>query len=142
MLKNKTFDIILFLFVFSLLFGFVPGLFAARQDAGILREKVEYSAAALKDPFESPIVENVVDLKKNAAEVKLPVLKVQGLIWGGNFPQAIINNKVVRVDDEVDGAKIVSIEKDGLWVSFNDKQYNLSSPVAVTKSVKNPGGIK
>jgi len=81
-------------------------------------------------------------LKKNAAEVKLPVLKVQGLIWGGNFPQAIINNKVVRVDDEVDGAKIVSIEKDGLWVSFNDKQYNLSSPVAVTKSVKNPGGIK
>jgi hypothetical protein len=54
--------------------------------------------------------------------------KVQGVIWGGNFPQAIINNKILRVGDLIDGAEIASIEKEGITLNFAGRLANLATP--------------
>ncbi|MCX5707176.1 MAG: hypothetical protein NTW13_05970 [Candidatus Omnitrophica bacterium] len=97
----------------------------------VLRPKVQYLAEGLRDPFKSPIVK---DTSYKSSEVKaLPQLNIQGLIWGGTFPQAVINNKVVKIGDTVvEGARITDISKEGVTVLYNGMTYQLSSPAAVT----------
>ena len=41
-------------------------------------------------------------------------MEVTGIIWNSDRPQAIINGKVVEMGDEVNGLKIVKIEKTGV----------------------------
>lgn len=105
----------------------------------IIRPNIEYKAAGLRDPFEGPTVKKSGD-DERAAEPKVsrvppPDLIVQGLIWGGDIPQAIINNKVVKVGDTIQGVKIITITKDGVTVLFEGMQYNLSSP-AMSAGIK------
>lgn len=111
----------------------------------IIRPSVEYKAAGLRDPFEAPSVKKREDEEKSAepkvSRVPPPDLTVQGLIWGGNIPQAIINNKVVKVGDTIQGVKIISITKDGVTVLFEGMQYSLSSP-AMSAGIKKPEGGK
>lgn len=88
--------------------------------------KIEYKSEDLRDPFEK-------EQPKGQIETSLlPSLQVQGMVWGGSFPQAIINNKVVRIGDTVEGAQIINITKDSVTVFFGNRQYNLStsSPVS------------
>jgi hypothetical protein len=53
------------------------------------------------------------------------------LIWGSSLPQAIVNNKVVKVGDKIEGAEVVSIDKQGVTVLFANKEHKLSSPAAL-----------
>lgn len=101
----------------------------------IARPKVEYKAAGLKDPFQPAIQEEITVSASAAAEnadaaKPMPSLTLKGMIWGGNFPQAIINNKVVRVGDMIGDAQIVDIGKEGVVVLYANKKYRLSSPAA------------
>jgi len=43
-----------------------------------------------------------------------PQVVVQGLIWGGERPQAVINGEVYDVGDTIEGARIVSISGTGV----------------------------
>jgi len=100
---------------------------------------IEYKAGELRDPFWSPQKEKRIKERlpqKQVQEKPLPALKVKGIVWGGEFPQAIINNKVVKIGDTVDGVQIVGINKFGVTVSFENRQYNLPSAVAVLESLK------
>jgi hypothetical protein len=98
--------------------------------------RVEYSAVSFRDPFKSFLGEDKGPgtglAQADLASKPLPDLKVQGIIWGGSFPQAIINNKVVKVGDTIDNARIIEINKDGIEVFYGNRQYNLSSPAKVT----------
>ena len=71
----------------------------------------------------------------DTAEIKLPALVVNGLIWGGKFPQAIINHKVVKVGDEIEGAKVKQISRDGVVILFSSRTVTLPPPAmgAITK---------
>lgn len=96
----------------------------------IVRPNIEYKAEGLNDPFADPFLSQESKEKgpqNPAAEAPAPNITVQGLIWGGNFPQAIINNKVVKVGDTIEGARIISIDKDDISVFFNERQYHLST---------------
>jgi hypothetical protein len=62
----------------------------------------------------------------------LPELKVQGLIWGGNIPQAIINGNVVAVGDVVNEARIEAIDRSGITVFFDKRSYTIFSPAQKT----------
>lgn len=115
----------------------------------IVRPKPEYKATGLRDPFQSQIYESedwkatqkAADIKAAAEEEKpLPSLNVQGVIWGGNFPQAIINDKVVKVGDVVEGVSIVNIDKYGIEVFFENRKHILPSPAVGAVSSKEPGG--
>ena len=55
--------------------------------------------------------------------VKAPSLVVSGLIWGGARPQAIVNGKVYDVGDEVQGARILEITREGLTVKTAGKTF-------------------
>lgn len=108
----------------------------------IARPDIKYKSGGLKDPFQNPLIElDKPVVKPEAAGVKEgppPSLIVQGLIWGGNLPQAIVNNKVVKVGDTVDGARVISIDKDGVTVLFEERQYRFSPSNIGAKSSKNP----
>lgn len=98
-----------------------------------LRVDVKYTAEGLRDPFESYLIkEKAVGIKEKGAAVGqvLPSLVVQGIIWGGSFPQAIINDKVVKIGDEVERARILEISKEGVVVLYDNRRYDLSSPAA------------
>lgn len=113
----------------------------------IERPYIQYNGENFRDPFQSSItkeeeISSAVSpetSEKTAiiSESSLPPLTVQGIVWGGTFPQAIINNKVVKIGDTIKTAieseeiSIIGIDKDGITVSFQNIQYKLSSPAAV-----------
>jgi hypothetical protein len=122
----------------------IPAVFPAEKPASqesITRPNIEYKAEGLRDPFQSPLVEAktpAITETSGAAESVPPSLTVQGLVWGGNFPQAIVNNKVVRTGDTIDGTRIISIDKDGVTVLFGERQYKLPAPAASAGPSKKP----
>ena len=58
----------------------------------------------------------------------LPSFAVQGLVWGGSMPQAVVDNQVVKVGDVIQDAEIVEISKDGIKLLYNKKIYKLAPP--------------
>jgi len=96
----------------------------------IVRPKVEYKAQGLRNPFEQPVLnpEAGQEVSVGTIETKpLPSLTVQGVIWGSGLPQAIINNKVVKSGDILDGAEVFEINKEGVTVMFAGVEYKLST---------------
>ena len=86
---------------------------------------VTYKSEGARDPF----LEKVSGVGASAAaKTNLSELSVQGIVWGGAFPQAIINNKVVKVGDTIKDARVIDISKDGVTVFLGGRQYNLNSP--------------
>lgn len=124
----------------------VPAVFPAEKTPvpeHIARPDVVYKAEGLRDPFQNPLTEASKPAAKpeGAAVAERhapPSLSVQGLIWGGNIPQAIVNNKVVKVGDAIDGARVISIDKNGITVLFEETEYKFSPQTAGAKSSKNP----
>jgi hypothetical protein len=99
--------------------------------------QAEFFEAGVRDPFVSllpakrDVVRTVSTGKTELQPTALPTLSVQGLIWGSNKPQAIINNKVFNIGDQIEGAKIIEISKDGVKLSYQDKIF-----LAVPEKVK------
>jgi len=97
------------------------------------KTEVSYGSENARDPFKSPIQPEQAaqgNASQPGQEVTPPALKVQGIFWGGNFPQAIINDKIVKVGDSVEGAQVVSIDKNSVDVFFVNRQFKLSSPAS------------
>lgn len=112
-----------------------PGLDIKGKISGQLKKTiqqiVEYIGADTRDPFEAYLKKEELKPKDEgelAKERTFPSLTVQGIIWGGRFPQAIINGKVVKVDDVIEGARVTDITKEGITVFFNNRQQTLASP--------------
>jgi hypothetical protein len=95
----------------------------------VARPNVTYKARGLRNPFERPNKKGQdagarSDSQKDKA---FPNLSVQGVIWGGKFPQAIINNKVIKVGDTLEDVDIVSIDKEGVTVLFEGVERKLTT---------------
>jgi hypothetical protein len=118
----------------------------------IERRQVQYDPQNSRDPFQGPTA-RLTDQAASPDQTEgasadsqpvLPPLTVQGIIWGGIFPQAIINNKVLkpgdtlRVPSEEREITIISIDKEGVLVTFADRQYNLRSSAAGSNLPKRP----
>jgi len=110
----------------------------SNKNEEISRPTITYSSQGLRDPFKPLVIkEKEGDAKKSIQKEvpketrPLPEMKVQGLLWGGVFPQAIINNKVVKAGDMIGEVKVAEISKEGVTVIFSNMEYKLSSP-AVT----------
>lgn len=110
-----------------------------------LIEPQEYKVEALRDPFQSYLAkEGIKDITGENIELPakpLPSLTVQGIIWGGKVPQAIINNKVLKTGDIIEEVKIIAISNKGITVSFSGQEYNLSTPVQSGPGKKSEGGL-
>ena len=122
--------------------GAIAGKFAAlaeevAAERVIARPVMEYASAELRDPFRTYLIKEPRLIQQEnkqggteaaKPELDLSKLKVQGIIWGGSIPQAIINNQVLTNGVLIEGAEILSIEKKGVTLSFNGLIYNLSAP--------------
>ncbi|MFH1457892.1 MAG: hypothetical protein ABIG31_01840 [Candidatus Omnitrophota bacterium] len=121
--------------------------------ARIERPVVEYRSGHLKDPFQRFRSSKRTQGPQDATEAKsakkkrpLPPLEIQGVVWGGIFPQAVVDNKVVKVGDTIkleqaqEEIRIISIDKEGITVSFDEQNYKLSAPAGGDTSFKIPSG--
>jgi len=104
----------------------------------IIRPKVEYKADTLEDPFVEPFISSGAAVDTSFTGASLSNFTVQGLIWGGNFPQAIINNKVLKVGDTIEDARVISIDKTGVSLFYNERQYRLSTGSGSNQSSSEP----
>jgi hypothetical protein len=87
-----------------------------------------YTAGELRDPLKSLLPQPAAQQGQGeVSSVPLeqahpsspsppPALRVQGLLWGVPEPRAIINDAVYGVDEMVEGAKILSIDRRGVTV--------------------------
>jgi hypothetical protein len=117
------------------------------EEAAFERPVMEYRSSQLKDPFESYIEETKPDDSKPEEPVSYtpPVLSLQGIVWGGKFPLAIINNKVVKAGNIIAEAKVLEISEGGVLVFFKGRQYEFAAPAAAAKKAmaqKAKGGPK
>ena len=91
-----------------------------------------YTADKLEDPFASKLPK----LHASAPEVTVgagqpvtsppmqpPHLSVQGLVWGGAVPEVIIDGAVYTVGDTVHGAKVLSIDREGITVELQGSTF-------------------
>jgi len=140
-MAKKKIIVILLIIVFVFIVKQVQSIEAPTQEGAPGPNKIEYKAEGLKDPFQ----EEKIEAKEQGIAAKpLPALQIQGLVWGGSFPQAIINNKVVKVGDRIDEVQIIDITDTGITVLFENIKYNLSVSSAVMRQdrKKNPEGGK
>lgn len=125
--------------IFAIILGAVIDLswvvFAqdAVNSSTALRTPVNYSSAQLRDPFVSVIKKEAKPEKSNLENTELPKIdpdkfKVEGLIWGSKFTQAIINGVVLREGDLIDGAEVIKIEKDGVTLDYSGQVIDLPAP--------------
>jgi hypothetical protein len=96
--------------------------------------RVEFNEADSKDPFASPLPQKDVTLYKQVADsggqgATLPIFSVQGLVWGTDKPQAIIDNKIFNIGDEIKGAKIIAIDKDGVKILYQERTFLVNPEV-------------
>jgi hypothetical protein len=109
-----------------------------------LRPNIEYDVETLKDPFSSPFLEEGKSLEEKPVteaaveQPQPPALTIQGIISGGRFAQAIVNNKVVKEGDTVEEAKIIGIGKKGITVLFKGREFNIPSAQAKSGSNTEP----
>jgi hypothetical protein len=108
----------------------MPGKNSPGQQRLVNRPKVEYKAQGSRDPFRPLVTEKKISAAAAPEPDKmLPNFTVQGVVWGGVFPQAIINNQVVKKGDMLGEAKVIEIGKEGVTVLFANQEYTLSPSV-------------
>lgn len=100
-----------------------------------------YTARELRDPLQSwlpklPRPEVAASTKPTAPEPPPPPsLHVQGLLWGGPEPKAIINDDVYGMNDFIDGSKIIEIDRHGITIEYRGRPvFYALSPMTQTGS--------
>jgi hypothetical protein len=90
-----------------------------------------YAQGAYRDPFESllPKEEAKIAIGGEKAAKALPSLSVvvQGVLWGSDMPQAIIDGDVYRVGDKLKkiDAKVFRIMNNVVFIAYGDKIYKM-----------------
>lgn len=96
----------------------------------------------LRDPFKSQLptekpveIAPVVESDKEKVIV-LPNFTVQGMIWDSPRPLAIIDNKVLKIGDIIQEAKVIHISKNGIDLIYQGKLFTISTVSVITKEGK------
>jgi hypothetical protein len=102
-----------------------------------------YTAGELRDPFISLLPEPPHDTQTAGAAAPAapgpnsapatrapPTLRVEGVVWGGAAPSAIIDGTVYRLGESVQSMRIVSIDREGVTVDYAGDRL-LYPPVSV-----------
>lgn len=84
---------------------------------------LKYFGVNYRDPFLSFLPEEKIEEKLE--KIAPPNLKLQGIVWGGDKPRAIINNTVLGKGDEILGAKILEIKKEGISFIYKGQDFLL-----------------
>ncbi|MFA5276742.1 MAG: hypothetical protein WC417_07635 [Candidatus Omnitrophota bacterium] len=110
---------------------------AEKKPEMITRPNAVYGGSK-RDPFATVIIKKEKGTERvkssgeddSAARSVVDSFSVQGIIWGGSFPQAIINNKVYKTGESIQGLYISNIDKSGITFSSGAKKYILNMSAA------------
>ncbi len=89
-----------------------------------------YTAFDVRDPLKSLLPRPATPTPAGSeavAEVTViepplpPQLRVEGLLWGGPEPKAVINGRLYGVHDAVDGVEIIAIDRTGVTIEHLGK---------------------
>ncbi len=69
-----------------------------------------------------------VTTPKGAEPPPMPNYKISGLVWNTQKPQAILDNTIVNVGDNLKGWTIVDISKNGILIEFTDQTQYFIEP--------------
>ena len=83
---------------------------------------VEYTGDKFRDPFGAKQRTPEAHPEEELSRLSFVL---QGIVWNAKMPQAVINNKVVRQGNQVEGAEIVEITKQGVKMRYKEKEFNL-----------------
>jgi hypothetical protein len=108
---------------------------AVSPTPGAANQGPAYTAQNLRDPLVSLLPKPKLPEQKpkpavgeaEKAPLKLPELVVNGLVWGGSNPQAVINGKLYSVGEAVEGATLTAIAADGVTLEFQGQMFQISS---------------
>ena len=93
------------------------------------KEAIVYTGRDHRDPTISPLLikPSVKTEEPVVQEVIIPPsLTIQGIIWGGNIPRAIVNGQVVAKGDSLpEGVEILDISKGFVKVIYHGKIFTL-----------------
>ncbi len=144
MAQKKKIMTILFSIVFIFLLTLAKGEEGLNLEGLQGTDKIEYKSENLRDPFQEERVETEKEKAKRLEEENplfeeripieikpLPPLEIQGITWGSSLPQAIINNKVLKIGDTIEEVLIKDISKGKVTVFFGNQEYNLSTSPAI-----------
>lgn len=105
-------------------------------------DQARYTASDLRDPLQSLLPEpRTPDATRPQespavsarAPSLLPSLRLEGVVWGGAVPQAIIGQGVYGVGAAVEGATIKSIGREGITVEFQGQTMHVAVPQGAVK---------
>ncbi len=103
---------------FGVLLSQLQDPFSVRVPAPVVNTPAKVIATAVK---------SVVSTAKPSAPPKPPEpaldLKVSGVLWGGQSPQAIIDDHVVGIGETVKNTKVIAIRKSEVEVSAKGKNF-------------------
>ncbi|MBI3323524.1 MAG: hypothetical protein HYZ95_03565 [Candidatus Omnitrophica bacterium] len=71
--------------------------------------------------------------------LELSTLDLQGIFWGTDRPQAIINRRILSVGDTIDGAEIAAIREEGVTLTYGEQKVELK-PSAEIRTEEEEGG--
>ena len=95
--------------------------------------QVRYTGERYRDPTASPLAVTVQPAQEEGP-VRLPPLGVQGIILGEREPRAIVNQRIVRKGDLVEGVEILEITQKGVRIFFKGKSGFLKPGGTVEES--------
>lgn len=122
------------------------GSYSLRADEGLSGDQEFIQELnIIKDPFEDGIPKPVVVIQKPivvppkpkehrkppkpkeivAPVITLPMLKLQGVIVGGDIHEAIIDDKIVPLQGAIEEAKVISVSKEGVELLYKGKKFFL-----------------
>ncbi len=89
-----------------------------------------YTAHELRDPLQSllpsePQAPSTPMVVSKPAPPPPPQLRLQGILWGGPRPTAIINDKVYTIGDHVQGATVTAIDHREVTLDFQGTPVSL-----------------
>jgi hypothetical protein len=100
----------------------VRGATVADTLLGAEEEVFEYDDHGARDPFVPVWIGRRVPGAKQTAR---PVLKVSAIAWDAVSPTAIINDRLVREGDVVDGAKVAKIGQSSVTMTFAGQSFTV-----------------
>lgn len=117
-----------------------PAKGAAPESAGAIEPlvpAVTYTAETVRDPLVSLLTKKDAEPPQAASSAgsgagapavppQPPPVRVDGVIWGGARPQALLNGQAYEVGDMVAGAKIVAITQQGVTVEIGGARFLMS----------------
>ena len=109
---------------------------AAGQSSGAVVDAAQAAQPApadadIPDPFDLPgvlqgrlvIGDDRLEEKTEAEEeAALPKIEISGIVWGTDSPTAFIGGGSYKVGDTVNDAKILAIDKKGVYFLYKDKK--------------------